>query len=244
MRTASKNRKALKIVSLGLVTVILQAVMAFSAAAEEKPRLSEEEIEQRLMFIEQRLNAGRTSARYWQYGWSGFFAASAAVQGYMVIESNDGDNQTKYAVGAAKSAAALALMLLRPLPAVKGAAPLQAMPDGTPDEKAARLEAAEDLLKTNARRARERKSWSRHLGAVAVHLIGSGTIAAVGDFKDAVLSNVTGIALSQIHIWSQPRRAIDDLADYERDFPAPPSPEELSWELTPIRGGLGVTIHF
>nr|MDJ0991672.1 hypothetical protein [Desulfobacterales bacterium] len=64
------------------------------------------------------------------------------------------------------------------------------------------------------------------------------------DFKDAVLSNVTGIALSQIHIWSQPRRAIDDLADYERDFPASPSPEELSWELTPIRGGLGVTIHF
>jgi hypothetical protein len=118
------------------------------------------------------------------------------------------------------------------------------MPSGTPEEKAARLAAAEDLLATNARRARERKSWKRHMGAVAVHFIGSGTIAAFGDLQDAAISNVTGIAVSQIHIWSQPYRAIDDLSAYERTFPDPPPPERLSWELTPIRGGLGVTIHF
>ncbi len=198
----------------------------------------------RLAFIEERLNAGRTSARYWQYGWSGFFAANMAAQGYMTFNSNDGDNQAKYAVGAVKSAAALALMLFRSLPATEGAAPLEDMPTGTPDQKEARLTAAEDLLRTNAARAGERTSWTRHLTAVGIHLIGSTTIAAIGDVQDAAVSNFTGIAISQVHIWSQPRRAIDDLNDYERAFPDPPSDETVSWELTPIQGGLGVTFRF
>ena len=197
-----------------------------------------------MTFIERRLNEGRTPARFWQYGWTGFFAANAALQGYMVIKSSDGDHEVRYTVGAVKSAAALALMLLRPLPAVKGAAPLEAMPADTPGQREARLSAAEDLLETNARRARERTSWKRHLGATAIHFIGGGTIAAAGDLSDAVVSNLTGIALSQFHIWSQPYRAIEDLDDYERAFPDQRPPDEPDWELTPIQGGLGVTIRF
>nr|MDJ0888394.1 hypothetical protein [Desulfobacterales bacterium] len=220
MRTANENPRAMKALYHCLVIVFLMGVSASPAASGQKSRLSDEEIERRLLFIERRLNEGRGSARGWQHGWSGFFAASTALQGYMAIKSSSGDNEVKHAVGAVKSAAALALMLLRPLPAVKGAAPIEAMPSGTPEQRVARLAAAEDLLETNALRARERKSWKRHSGAVAVQFVGSSAIAAIGDLKDAAVSNLTGIAISQIHIWSQPRRAIDDLADYERDFPA------------------------
>ena len=244
MHPAASHLNAIMTPSVSVVIVFLFTVSALPAAADQKPRLSDEEIEQRLYFIERRLNEGRSGARGWQYGWSGFFAASTALQGYLAIKSNNVDNEANYTVGTVKSAAALVLMLLRPLPAVTGAKPLEAMPSGTPEEKAARLDAAEDLLAKNARRARERKSWKRHMGAVAVHCIGSGTIAAVGDLQDAAISNVTGIAVSQIHIWSQPYRAIDDLSAYERTFPDPPPPERLSWGLTPIRGGLSVTIHF
>lgn len=234
MRTPLQN--------LAIVAIVL--VLVLPAGADQKPRLSEEEIEQRLAFIEQRLNEGQTGARNWQYGWSGFFAASTTFQGYQAINSNSDDNKTIYTVGAVKSAAALAIMLLRPLPAVKGAAPLQDMPTDTLDHRAARLKAAEDLLNTNARRARERKSWARHLAAIAVHFIGSTAIAAIGDVQDAAVSNLTGIAISQVHIWSQPARAIDDLADYEREFPSSPATDEADWQLTPIAGGLGVTIRF
>jgi hypothetical protein len=217
---------------------------AFPAEADQKPPLSEEDMERRLAFIEERLNEGRTSARYWQYGWSGFFAASAAVQGYSAIESNNGDNEVNYTVGAVKSAAGLTLMLLRPLPAVKGAAPLQDMPTHTPKQKTARLTAAKDRLHTNSSRAQERKSWSRHLTGIAVNLIGSVVIAAFGDTDDAVISGLTGIAINQAHIWSQPSRAIDDFADYEREFPAASTTNETDWQLTPITGGLGVRIRF
>ncbi len=218
--------------------------MTLPASAEEKAPLSEAEIEQRLAFIEARLNEGRTGARVWQYGWTGFFAANTALQGYMVAKSNDGDNKTRYAVDATKFAAGLALMLLRPLPAVKGAAPAEAMVADTKAQKLARLNTAEDLLRVNARRAEERKSWARHLAAITVNLVGSTAIAAIGDIKDAAVSNVTGIAISQFHIWSQPSRAIDDLAAYEDTFPSPTPPAAVTWELTPMPGGLGVSIHF
>ncbi len=227
-----------------LVVLLLLAASAIPAGAGQSPSLSEAEIEQRLAFIEARLNEGRTSARAWQYGWSGFFAANMGLQGYLAAKSNSGDNVTYHTVSAAKSAMALALMLLRPLPAVKGAAPTEAMASDTPALKLARLKAAEDLLRTNATRAQERKSWARHLTAIAVHLIGGTAIATVGDVKDAAVSNLTGIALSQVHIWSQPYRAIDDLTDYERTFPEKPLPGALTWELTPMPGGMGVRIHF
>ncbi len=117
-----------------LFVIILLWMCAFPIQADQKPRLSEEYMERRLAFIEERLNAGRNGARYWQYGWSGFFAASAAFQGYKAIDSDSSDNEVNYAVGAVKSAAGSTLMLLRSLPAAKGAAPLQDMPANTPDQ--------------------------------------------------------------------------------------------------------------
>jgi hypothetical protein len=227
-----------------LLIVIFLVTLALPATAEQRPKLSEEEMQQRLAFITERLNAGKNTARAWQYGWSGFFAASTAFQYYMVKRSNNSDNEAQYTVGAIKSAAGLALMLLRPLPAVKGAKPVEAMPADTPNQRAERLQAAEGLLHKNADRARERKSWARHLGSIAIHFLGSTAIAALGDFKDAAISNASGIAISQVHIWSQPYRAIDDLTAYGREFPAAPSGEKPSWQLTHIPGGLGISITF
>ena len=228
-----------------LVGFLILLMCALPAQADQKPPLSEADMERRMAFIEERLNEGRTHARYWQYGWSGFFAASAAFQGYKAIESDSSDNEVNHAVGAVKSAAGLTLMLLRPIPAAKGAAPLQDMPATTRDQKEARLEAARDMLNTNARRARARKSWTRHLTGIAVNLIGSAVIASIGDTDDAVISGLTGIAINQANIWSQPSRAIDDLADYQKAFPAVSETNDVSWQLTPIAGGgLGVTIRF
>jgi len=227
-----------------VIVLTFLLLCTFPAGADQKTPLSEEDMERRLSFIEERLNEGQTSARYWQYGWSSFYAASAAVQGYKAIESNDGDDDVNNTVGAVKSAAALALMLLKPLPAVEGATTLQDMPTNTPDQKEARLKAAETRAHTNARRAQERHSWTRHLTAITVNLIGSAVIAAFGDGEDAVVSGLTGIAISQANIWSQPSRAIDDLADYEKEFPDAQATNEVDWQLSPIAGGLSLTIRF
>jgi hypothetical protein len=227
-----------------LLIIAVLLMIPGASPAGQTPSLSEEEIDQRLAFIEQRLNAGKSGAQRWQYGWTGLFAANAAIQGYMAIKSNNGDNQVSYTVDALKSAGALAILLLRPLPAVDGAEPLEARPPETLEQKNTRLQAAQNLLQANAERARERTSWSRHLLAIGFHLVGSTAILALGDVQDAVKSNITGIAVSQAHIWSQPWRAIDDLKAYEEQFPTSPAAVPRSWELSPIPGGLGITIHF
>jgi hypothetical protein len=227
-----------------LVAAILLLVTTVAARADSRPSLSAEDMDRRLAFISQRLNAGRTPARLWQYGWSGFFAANAAVQGYLALRASNADNQAAYGVRAVKAGAGLAQMLLRPLPAVRGDDPIQALPDGTLAFKAARLQAAEDLLRQNAARAAERTSWPRHMAAVAVNLVGGGTIAALGDVQDAVFTNMTGIAISEAHIWSQPGHAIDDLEAYERQFPALATADPPDWEINPIPGGLSIAIHF
>ena len=227
-----------------LLIITLFLIPPTASIAGQPASLTEEDIDQRLRFIEQRLNAAKPGAQRWQYGWTALFAANTAFSSFIAIRSSSGDNEAQYTVEAVKSAGALALMLLRPLPAVDGAEPLAAMPDTTLEQKTARLEAAEDLLRTNAKRARERTSFTRHLLAVTVHLVGSTAIAALGDVRDAAISNLTGIAVSQVHIWSQPWRAIGDLEAYERQFPTASTAEALSWQLTPIPGGLGVTIHF
>lgn len=227
-----------------LLIIIVLLITPRASLSGQTASLSEEEIDQRLAFIEQRLNAGKPSARRWQYGWSGVFAANAAFRGYMAIKSNNGDNQVSHTVDALKAAGALALLLFRPLPAIDGAEPLEAMPAKTREQKIVRLQAGESLLETNAQRARERTSWSRHLLAIGVNLVGSTAILALGDAKDAVKSNITGIAISQAQIWSQPWRAIDDLKDYEEQFPTTPTAASRSWELSSIPGGLGITIHF
>lgn len=59
-----------------------------------------------------------------------------------------------------------------------------------------------------------------------------------------MVSGLTGIAISQANIWSQPSRAIDDLADYEKEFPAVQATNKVDWQLTPIAGGLSLTIRF
>jgi hypothetical protein len=76
--------------------------------------ISDSELDQRLKFIELRLGELNPRARYWQYGWTGFYAGTAVGQVALAIDQDDNDDQTSYTVGAVKSAAGLAQMLIKP----------------------------------------------------------------------------------------------------------------------------------
>jgi hypothetical protein len=67
---------------------------ALPAATDAQKTLSAEDMDRRLAFIEERLNTGRSIARLWQYGWSGFFAGSIARHGYLARRSDNPDHQT------------------------------------------------------------------------------------------------------------------------------------------------------
>jgi hypothetical protein len=208
--------------------------------------LPDTEVDRRIDFLQQRLDEGRLGGQVWQYGWTGIYAVSTAASAVMAIGSDDQDGKVAGSVGAVKSGLALGDLLLNPLPARLGAEPMQAVPDGTRRGRLERLAVGERFLTTNAALAETRYDWRRHLTGVATNLIGGGIILAFGDSTDALVSTVTGIAVGEAQIWTQPWRAPKDLQDYRAAFPGAPASAStgLDWELRPTVNGVQLAFHF
>lgn len=217
---------------LGLLALLAVPVCAASAQ-EGAPA---DEVDRRLRFLEERLDAGRTTAQVWQYGWTGVFGVSSVTNAWELVDTDDDDDRVRAAVDGVKSAGALAQMLLNPLPARLGAEPMRADAGRTRDQ---RLALGESQLQVNAARAEERWDIRQHLKAVGVNLVGGGIIWAFGDSGDALASAATGILVSEAQIWSQPWRARADLRDYRTTFP-----QALSWEIRPRPSGVELAFRF
>lgn len=206
-----------------------------TASAQE---LSENDIRQRQNFIEERLDDGRQHASYWQNGWTGFYAVSAAAQTVMWLDADNNDDRISAVVGAAKSAGALIDILLRPLPGRHGADEIRNLP------AAERLSRGEELLDQAAQRAQERTSWKSHLKVIGVNLFSGILIAAFGDEGDAAVSTALGIAIGEANIWSQPSFPIENRKDYQRRFPESQAKVKNQWQLIPIANGAMLQITF
>jgi hypothetical protein len=204
--------------------------------------LSDELIQKRQLFIEERLDAGRRHALYWQQGWTGFYSASMVVQGVLGVTENDKDDRVKNIVGALKSGVAFAELLLNPIPGRYGADELRNMPTNTPTANLRRLNRGEQLLQRRATRAANRRIWKPHLKVLGLNLVGAVLIAGFGDEDDALPSTALGIAVGEAAIWSQPWLPEADLQDYRNRFP--PSRTGLNWKLVPTPGGIAITGNF
>ena len=206
--------------------------------------ISNAELEQRLKFIETRLAGQTPGARNWQYGWTGFHAASAVAQGFLAADADDSDDEVNYLVGTVKSTGALAQMLFRPLPAVHSANRFQALPSVSREERVHKLVQGEAWLHENADRAATRFSWKRHLVGMGANLLGGVAIAAFGDSSDAVASTLLGIAVSEANIWTQSSRALDDLDDYQNNRWMARDTRDVSWHIAPLARRVEVNIRF
>jgi len=239
----------MKYLSHSLV-IIFAAVLAWSPQirAEQGGRLTGEmsntELDARLKFIGTRIASQRPGARNWQYGWTGFHAASAAGQALLAVDANDSDDEINYLVGAAKSTGALAQLMIKPLPAVQGSIQFHAMPSRTREQRVAKLSQGESLLRVNAERASSRTGWKRHLIGVGANLLGGGIIAAFGDGSDAVTSTLVGITVSEINIWTEPSRAVNDLEDYRNNRWAHGQNSRVDWQIIPAHNRLMVKVRF
>ena len=212
-----------------ILTLTLLLVPGAAAATEPPPpvlTLSDAELAARLGFLEERLDAARPTALAWQWGWTGFYSASLALNVGYAIEAEDGDDRVRAIVDATKSGVATVqtLTLVRdPLPANVGAQPMRDVPG---DDRAARLErlaVGERQLLASAARAETRYSLRRHLIVLGGNLLGGAAILALGDADDALQSTLIGTAIGEAQIWSQPWRAPGDLRDYRASFPGAPA---------------------
>lgn len=224
---------------LAFATLLLLVAPAFAADYEQ---LSDEEIDQRLTYLNQSFDQIEAPSNYWHYGWTGFYAVSAVAQAAKAADESDNDDSTKLWVGAIKSTGGLAMMLLKPLPIVHGRDQFEAMPNATRSQKIDRLKKAEQLLRHSAWRANERYTWKPHAITIGANIIGALAITAFGDSSDALSSSALGIAIGEAAIWTQPSAAEQEWKGYQSRFKG--SQTAYQWHIRPTYNGVQFELRF
>lgn len=226
------------------IRIALASLLLLSAPAlaVDYDQLSDEQIDERLAYLNQSFDEIESPSNYWHYGWTGFYAVSAAAQAAKAADESDSDDSTKLWVGAIKSTGGLAMMLLKPLPIVHGRDEYQAMPGATRAQKIERLKKAEQLLRHSAWRANERYTWKPHAITIGANLIGAAAIAAFGDSSDALSSSALGIAIGEAAIWTQPSAAEQEWQSYQNRFSG--NQTAYQWQIKPTFNGVQFELRF
>jgi hypothetical protein len=204
--------------------------------------LSTSELDARIAFIEQRLDASQKHAWYWQNGWLGFYGAGAIVQSARAGASHDDEHQADYIVSAIKAAGGVARMYFMPHPVTHGADPIRAMGGNTREAKARKLAKAEELLLESARFSDRRFSTKAHVANALVNVAGGAIIWGLGSPSTALESTLVGIAVGTANILSAPWRGDDDLRDYKAQFSG--TARGWDWKLVPTLSGAAVQVTF
>ena len=202
-----------------------------SAYPQENRTLSDEQIKEQLSFIENALYSAQPRAKAWWVGWISAYSAGAVVMGGLATFHWDDkklDPETQrlvsdrgfaedMLVGSTTFALGVGGLVIDPFVPAYGPNRLRAMPQKTLEERRLKLQKAEELLRECARREKDGRGW-------LTHLLNLGANAAAGlvtvwafdrPWSDGLLTFVTGEAVSLMNIYTQPRRAVSDLHNYE-----------------------------
>ena len=125
-----------RLITLGVAICALTiASIATEATADETEggltrnpsSLSDSELDARLRFLEERIDAGETYTKGWQYGWTGGYALGAGVGTGLAIKTDRAKNRANHIVTASKAALGTTRMLLQPHPGRHGADAMRAV---------------------------------------------------------------------------------------------------------------------
>lgn len=245
-----------------VIALILQFVPSGVARAQEAA-LSDQQVKERLGYIENALNSGRPHAKTWWYGWMAAYSVGAVAGGILagshwMDKKNEGGETVpdrEFAEGMLVGGATFALgvggLLINPFVPAYAPNKLRPLPENTPEERRAKLEKAEELLRRCARREAAGRSWTTHLLNIGANA--AGAIVTKAGFHqswgNALITFASGEAVSLFNIFTQPMRATHDLNDYEVKYlgkkgTSLPAPPERKWTLSVWPGGLSFQLQF
>lgn len=252
-----------RLLCFGIIAAFVLQVGSPVPALAQQAALSDEQVKERLAFIETALNGGRPRAETWYYGWVGAYSAGALVTGMLAgshwydtkFEGPETVPDREAAEGMLVTGVTFALgagaLLLDPFVPAFAPHELRALPENNPEERRAKLERAEKLLRDGARREKRGRS-------LATHLLNLGTNAAAAvvtkgvfhqSWGNALTTLALGEAVSLANIFSQPMRASRDLANYEARYLGKPGTgepvgSERKWTLSVGPGGFTFRYEF
>ena len=242
--------------------------VALSAAfAQSQTTLSDERVKERLGFVEKALSSAQPAAKTWWDGWISGYSTGAVVQGILagahwndvkVIKDTQGSRKVRdrafaedMLVGGVTCALGAGNLLVNPFLPAYGLNKLRLMSEDAPAERLMKLQKAEELLRQCAQREEEGRGWLTHLLNLGVNAV-AGVVTAAAfrrPWYDGVITFATNEAVSLLNIYTQPRRAIRDLENYEKGNlgrQEAPSAERLdrSWFFSISPGGFSVGLRF
>jgi len=238
-----------------LVSLGLTAALAGNALAQTA-ELSDEQVKERLGFIENSLESARPRAKLWWYGWIAGYSGAALAQGGLAAANWDKTGDEKdfaedMLVGGVTCALGSAGLLISPFVPAYGPGRLRALPEGTPDERRAKLVQAEELLRECAERERKGRGWLTHGLNLGVNAAAGLVTVLVFDrpWSEGLITFAISESVSLLNIFSQPRRARRDLKNYEIKFLGKPGSyrggaAEPTWYFGVHPGGISFGIRF
>lgn len=226
-------------------TLLAVALLTTSASARADPVRSDEEVAERLAFIERRLEAGTPAAKRWSYGWFSAYGALTVGQFGAALVTGDAGGRKDLAVGAVSSSLGTLPFALFPFTPRFAAAELGRYPATTPAEKRRKLAAGERLLKASAAAETAGRSWTAHAGCLGVNIaFGLVLVAGYHRTRSGLNSMLLGTGIGEIQIFTQPTDAIDDWNAYRRGDFSDPVSSRIRFEILPAPGGLAFGARF
>jgi len=210
-------RRCARVLVCCLIAVLagVSALRADDALTPATTSASDAELDKRLQFLEERLDASRLHGQIWYWSWMAIDAGSAVWLGVQAGLNDHEDDAVNNAVNAGLGAIGVADLLLRPLEARRGANPIRGLPDQTREEKITKVRAAEQLLHDNAQRADDRTSLAMHAGNVALNGAAGLIVGLAGRPSDGLITFGAGTAGGVINLLTAPWRPARDWKEYQ-----------------------------
>jgi hypothetical protein len=218
-RKLRKRRRWLGGLAIVLVWPILSSVArplrAEQALTPLDTNLADSVLEQRLRFLEQKLEDSRTHGQIWYWSWMSIDVGSMVALGIDAGLTKHEDDAVNSGVNAGLAAIGIADLLFRPLEAGHGADPISIFGAQTREQKIGKLRAAEDLLRRNAERAEERTSMTMHAANLAVNGAAGLVVCLAGRTSDGMITFAVGTLGGVINLLTAPWRPERDWNDYK-----------------------------
>jgi hypothetical protein len=207
------------------VSLSLAAALSGGLFAQETAAPPDERVKERLEFLESALVSAQPRAKLWWYGWIAGYSGAALAQGVLAAanwEEDKDDNAfaQDMLVGGATCALGSAGLLISPFVPAYGPGSLASLPEGTPEERRAKLVRAEKLLRECAEREKKGRGWLTHGLNLGVN-VAAGLVTVLAfdrPWSDGLITFAINETVSLLNIFSQPTRARRDLENYETRY--------------------------
>lgn len=201
-----------------LALISLLASTALPSQAQrllDDSSLSDAAIEQRLRFLESRLDESKPHGQIWSYSWLAINGGSMIGLGAAAALTSNDDDRVKNFAYAVNAGIGLVYMLAAPLEARLGAGPVTTMPKRTREQKLAKLRTAENQLRQNAERAETRWGLWEHVGNLALNSAAGAATGLAADPKDGAEVALTGFIGGLVFLLTQPAKPAKDWEAYQ-----------------------------